>query len=283
MLLTYPDQNALIALGVKARNVEFRTKLDKALESGSFSVVVSTWHLIETANTTNIEGAIELAEFIDSLKPVWILERRDAQKLEVEEDFYRFLKLACPKKPRVTTRSAVFAALNGQNDGPKFDIPARAFVKQWIDHPEQLRVLEETYKKGIDTLLRLRELSKAGKLTDEIRSRVEEILVEASLPKTTPAGLEVGRELRLSYLQQMKIETLPTFAIETAISEHEWAAQGGADRNTFIDKFHLIPALPCVEVIVSNDKFFHEIYPWAQKTGHVKAKLLKNDELLKYF
>jgi hypothetical protein len=162
MPLTYPDQNALIALGVKARKPDFRNKLDFALESDALSVVVSTWHLIETANTKNLAGATELAEFIDSLKPSWLLERRDAQKLEVEEDFCEFLKVECPARPRVTTRSAVVAALNRQNDAPKFDIPSAAFVKQWIEHPDQLKVLEETYKKGVDTLLRLRELAKGG-------------------------------------------------------------------------------------------------------------------------
>jgi hypothetical protein len=103
------------------------------------------------------------------------------------------------------------------------------------------------------------------------------------LPKTTPAGLDIGRELRNGYVRQVKIENLPTIAIETAISDHEWVSQGGADRNTLIDKFHLISALPYVDEIVSNDKFFHEIYPWAQKTGHVKARLVSNEELLNRF
>jgi hypothetical protein len=280
---TYLDQNALIALGVMARKSDFRKKLDFSLKSEALSVVVSTWHLVETANTKNMAGALELAEFIDSLKPPWLLERRDAQRLEVEEDFCKFLNLDCPKKPRVTTRSAALAALNRQNDAPKFDIPSSAFVKQWIEHPAQLKLLEETYKRGVDTLLRLRQLAKEGKLTAEIRQRVDEILVGASLPKTTPAGLEVGREVKIGYVQQVKISTLPTFAIETAISEHEWISQGGADRNTLIDKFHLISALPYVDEIVSNDEFFHEIYPWAQKTGFVKAKLVRNEEFLKRF
>jgi len=280
---SYVDQNTLIALGVRARKPDFRKKLDDALASGVLSVVVSTWHLIESANTKNLAAAIELAEFVDSLKPAWLLERRDAQRLEVEEDFCAFLKLECQQKPRVTTRSAALAALNGEKDAQKFDIPSPVFVKQWIEHPDQLKVLEETYKKGVDTLIRLRELAKEGKLTEELRRRVDELLVMASLPKTTPAGLDVGRELKIGYVQQVKIATLPTLAIETAISEHEWVSQGGADRNTLIDKFHLISALPYVDEIVSDDKFFHEIYPWAQKTGHVKAKLVGNEELLKRF
>ncbi len=281
--MTYPDQNALLGLGFKARSPEFRKKLDSAIESGSLAVVVSSWHLIETAHTSNLASAIELAEFIDSLKPAWLLERRDIQKLDVEEDFYRFLGLDFLSKRRVTTRSAVFAALNRRKDAPRFDIPSRDFVKQWIEHPEQVRVLEASYKSSAESLIRLRELVKAGKVTDEIRKRVDEILVKLSLPKTTPAGLDVGHDLKIDYVQQVKIETISSLAIETAISEHEWVSQGGADRNTLIDKFHLISALPYVDEIVSDDEFFHEIYPAAKKTGHVRAKLLHNIEFLSHF
>jgi hypothetical protein len=74
-----------------------------------------------------------------------------------------------------------------------------------------------------------------------------------------------------------------TLAIEKAISEQEWNAQGHTDRNSLIDKFHLISALPYVDEIVSDDKFFHLIYPAAVKTGHVRAKLIKNGEFLARF
>lgn len=283
MPLTYLDQNALIELGRKARNTDFRKKLDSAIESGSFAAVVSSWHLIETAHTANLANATELANFIDSLNPSWLLERRDIQMLDVEEDFYTFLKIASPSKPRVTTRSSAFAALNKQKDSPKFDIPSRNFVQQWIEHPEQLKVLEEVYERNEANLLRLRELTKQGKLTDEIRRRVDELLVTGSLPKSTPAGLEIGRETKMEYVHQVDVRVIPSLAIETAISNHEWISQGGADRNTLIDKFHLISALSHVDEIVSDDKFFHRLYPVAEKTGYVKAKLLGNDEFVKHF
>jgi len=124
---------------------------------------------------------------------------------------------------------------------------------------------------------------KQGKLTDEIRRRVDELLISGSMPKSTPAGLEVGRETQMEYVQQVEVQAIPSVAIEAAISEYEWASQGGADRNTLIDKFHLISALPYVDEIVSDDKFFHRIYPVARKTGHVRAKLLSNDEFLRRF
>jgi len=78
MTLVCLDQNALINLGLKALgSAEFRARIDAAIESGSLTLVVSTWHLVETANTTNIENAIRLAEFVDSLRPAWLLERYD--------------------------------------------------------------------------------------------------------------------------------------------------------------------------------------------------------------
>jgi len=45
----------------------------------------------------------------------------------------------------------------------------------------------------------------------------------------------------------------------------------------------LIPALAYVDEIVSDDGFFHKIYPVAQKTGYVRAKLINFDEFLKRF
>lgn len=278
---TYLDQNALLGLGFKARNTGFRKKLDEALASG-LSVVVSSWHLIEIANTSNIAMAEELADFMDSLNPGWLLERRDIQKLDVEDNFYSFLRLNNPQKPRITTRSAVHAALNKSSDSPRFDIPSRKFVKQWIEHPEQLEPLKQAYQSGVASLIRLRELVRAGKITEELRRRVDEILVKASLPDTI-AGLWVGPDLKTEYVKQVDIRTIPSLAIETAISEHEWGAQGGADRNTMIDKFHLIQALPYADEVVSNDKFFRTVYPAAQSTGHVRAKLVGNDEFLKRF
>jgi hypothetical protein len=144
MPLTYLGQNALIYLERRANDPAFRAKLDPAIVSGKLQVVVSSWHLIETANTKDVDKAVRLADFIDSLRPVWLLERHNIQTLEVQENFYRFAKLEFEGLPRVGTRSYAIATLNGQKDSPKFNIPSRAFVEQWIRHPEQMDVLKKT-------------------------------------------------------------------------------------------------------------------------------------------
>src|SRR5579864_7110659 len=141
-LLTYLDQNALINLGRKVlANDQLRTKLNHAIGSGALTVVVSPWHLIETAHHVKTEKAIQLADFIDSLRPAWLLERYDVRTLEVHEDFFKFARIEAPKKERVTTRSAAWAVMFHEADSARFDIPSAKFVKQWIEHPEQLETL----------------------------------------------------------------------------------------------------------------------------------------------
>jgi hypothetical protein len=56
-----------------------------------------------------------------------------------------------------------------------------------------------------------------------------------------------------------------------------------ADRNTLIDKFHLIAALPYVDEILSDDDFFHKIYPVAQKAGYVRVMVLTFDKFVERF
>jgi hypothetical protein len=247
------------------------------------TAVVSSWHLVETANTKNLAKAVELAGFIDSLKPVWLLERRQIQKLDVQEDFWRFLGLDFSLRPRLTTRSAVIAALNKKADAPKFDIPSRDFVAQWIRYPEQLAVLKKAYASNTTALTTMRKVTKAGKFTEDMRRLTDKKFVNGLVTAVTPSGVAVGSEVVREYIGKVNPADIPSIAIETAISDHELNNVGGADRNTLIDKFHLISALPYADEVVSDDTFFQKIFPVVQKTGHVKARLLSNAEFLARF
>lgn len=120
-------------------------------------------------------------------------------------------------------------------------------------------------------------------MTDKIKKQADQRFLKAVLPTTTPNGLEIPRDLAMEYVERADISSIPTRAIETAISDHEWESMGRTDPNSLIDKFHLIPALQYVDEIVSDDKFLHRLYPVAEKTGFVRAKLLDFDEFLKRF
>lgn len=280
---TYLDQNALIGLGRKARDGEFRKKLDDALSAGALSVVLSLWHLVETAHTKKLENAIELAQFIESLHPAWLFERHDVLRMEIAEGFYRYAHIEYAPAPRISTFSAMFAANNRSADAPRFDIRPDWFVEQWWNNPDQMEPLETAYKNNVDALIGIREMKKQGRMTDQIRNQARQVLFEHTVPTRTPVGLEVGRTIREEYITQANEGSIPSLAIEQAISEQEWDAQGGADRNTLIDKFHVIPALPYVDEIISDDHFFQTVYPATAKTGYVRARLVGNKEFLGRF
>jgi hypothetical protein len=283
MSLTYLDQNAVIYLAKAAADPAFRIKLDAAITSGQLTVVVSSWHLIETAKTKDVDKAVRLADFIDSLRPAWLLERHNIQTLEVRENFYRFAKLEFEGSPRLGTLSYVIATLNGERDSPKYNIAPRAFVEQWINHPDQFDELGKSYEDNAKALDGLRQVIKDGKMTDEIRKRADQLFLKSVLPAATPNGLEIPRELAAEYIERGEIMSIPTRAIEQAISDHEWNSMGRTDANSLIDKFHLVPALQYVDEIVSDDNFLHRLYPVAENTGYVRAKLIRFAEFLKRF
>jgi hypothetical protein len=258
-------------------------KLDEVLDSGALRIVLSLWHLVETAHTPKLENAIELARFIESLRPAWLFERHDVLLMEVAEDFYKYAHIEFERAQRISTFSAMYAALNRSADGTRFDIRPERFVAEWWNHPDQMQSLETAYKNNVEALLGIREMKKQGKMTDDIRNQTRQKLLEYTVPTTTPLGLEIGRAMREEYIAQAKENSIPSLAIENAISEQEWDAKGGADRNTLIDKFHVIPSLPYVDEIVSDDRFFQSVYPATVKTGYVKAGLVGNKEFLERF
>ena len=65
MPLTYLDQNAVIYLLEKTEtDPAFRAKLDAAIASGRLNVVVSSWNLIETAKTQDVNMAAEKTGYV---------------------------------------------------------------------------------------------------------------------------------------------------------------------------------------------------------------------------
>jgi hypothetical protein len=272
--LTYLDQNALIELGRKSRVPDFRSKLDSAIGSGSLTVVLPLFHLFETANTSKAENALALADFIDSLNPLWL--RPDMQKIDVWQSFYNFAKIAYEVPARATDRTT---ALAGRDGAPgAYDVTARDFVKTLMEQPKHLQRLEAPTKGCLDGLKWTRKRSRDGRLGPENFKRVSERKMRANVPEETPEGLILGAQLREEFLQQADLGSIPTLAIENAISNHERFEHDYGDRNTLYDKFHLVYALPYVDEFVSRDKFFLRIYPVAKKTGHVRAALVRIDE-----
>lgn len=281
---TYLDQNALISLGEKCRSEPaFRTRLLRAVTDAEITIVLSAWHWVETARQTNIERAAALADFMDELRPVWLRDRRYLEKVEVESGFFSFVGVAYTPTPAMICRPELLSEMNRVQLSQETAPSSRAFVEGWIKKPELMEPILISCQKNVKAVMGLREAIDAGKLTAAHRKEGDRLLIQGFLPTETPNGITVGSETRASYLETASLQHFPTLAIEAQIAEHVWASEGQTGWNSMIDRFHLISALPYVDVIVSDDRYFSALLPIAMRTGFVKAHVLNFTDFCKAF
>ena len=280
----YLDQNALIYLYQRSQNDgSFKVKLLAAISDANFIIVLSPWHWVETARTKDIQKASQLADFMDELKPVWLRDRRDLERIEVEDGFLKFADIPYVQPPALITRPELLSALNQIEVSPERAPSSREFVEGWIKKPELMVPIVHSYQKNEQALIDVRSALASGKLTAAKKAEGDRKLIESFLPRTTPGGVVLDAGTKSAYLDEVTLKDFPSISIEAEIAEYSWANQGRTDWNSMVDKFHLISALPHVDVVVSDDRYFYLMLATAQKTGFVKARVLKFAKFCKEF
>ena len=138
-LTIYLDQDALINLYEEcASSLAFKENLNRGIAEGRFTIVLSPWHWVETARTTNLAKALPLAEFMDWLRPTWLRDRRHLARTEVEERFFQFARVPyTPRKPMVS-RAELLTEMNGFTVSPERAPSSREFVEGWIKEPRSM-------------------------------------------------------------------------------------------------------------------------------------------------
>src|SRR6266851_1520991 len=171
--LTYLDQNALIELGRRSGKEEFRKKLDATIGAGVLTIVVSVFHLVETAKTSKAQNALRLADFIDSLNVMWLSQ--DTRRIDICENFYKFAKVTYETPQRVTDRATALCG-RGREVG-KYDVSAREFVRELISKPKHLASLVIQVQNCTDALAGVRKKTRAGTLSPEAIRRANERVI----------------------------------------------------------------------------------------------------------
>jgi hypothetical protein len=281
---TYLDQDALIYLFEESsKSSTFREKLDNSITDGKMTIVLSPWHWVETARTKDLTKALPLAEFMDSLRPVWLRDRRDLETIEVESEFFKFAGVPYEPQSTLITRAELLTALNRTYVSNERAPSSREFVEGWIRTPQLMDPLVSSHQKNAAALVSIRSALASGKLTANRKKEGDRKLMEGFLPQVTPNGVVLDSGTKSAFLNTMTPNDFPTLAIEAEIAEHSWAGQGRVDWNSMVDKFHLISSLPYVDVVVSNDRYLYLLLSVAQKTKFVKASLMKFHEFCAAF
>ncbi len=275
----YLDQNALINACDRARGDHaFRSALRDPTPDGHCRIVLSAWHWVETSRARDVGRAAELADFMDGLSPGWLRDRRDLERIEVEERFYRFVGVEYSRPQAIITRAELAAAVSGLPRGRKINDSSREIVTVWIKNPAPALRLERSHRQNAQALMRLRAARAAGKVTGAVIRKGDREHIRGFLPDPTAGGVVLDESTEGKFLDRVAIKDLPTLAAEAAITEYLWSSEGKTGWRHMVDRNHLISALPHVDAVVTDDKDFPKILRAAEPTGPVTARLSEFQE-----
>lgn len=244
----YCDQNCLIDLehehGASHRLVE-------AMDRNNVRIVLSPWHWVEVARNSNDANLIKLANFADSLDPVWLPERRTVQRLEVEARLEEFLGF--PAVPPSMFRPFEWVA----QDVLRQPLPK---TKQYTIKDFALAIaarmepIYEAHRLNHESRSRNLKDWEQGKLTVEQIKRVFRSTVEGLLPDRLPQGKPLGPATKHVFLSQLTREKYPAVAVELALFEDELDNGAQLGFSSLSDNNHTIVSLPYVDFFATSDQ-----------------------------
>jgi len=97
--------------------------------------------------------------------------------------------------------------------------------------------------------------------------RLDMALVSRLLPSATPGGIAIDGATRKSFVEQFDLgaSNCKTLIVEQVISEDGWSFWSRVRWQNFIDRMHVIPAMPHVEYFLTDDKRLQKLIKRVKK------------------
>ena len=250
-LRVYCDQNFLIQVG--HANGGYKNRLSRMITDGQICFVVSAFHWLEMARGANPANGLALADFVDSLNPLWLRERKILQTHEVAAQFYQWLNIAYARPSALTSRSELISDLSGSPIAATQPLQSRDFVQELQSNAATREHIEKPYKEAAQARRAIFEGLRNGKITAAQIHQADREFFEHRMPQCTPAGLAIDKQTHDKFLDQVDTQDFPAIAVEFGISTDGWKAIPDLNWNTFVDEFHVIPAIPYVDIFATDD------------------------------
>ena len=251
MPLIYCDQNALSTL--EAQDANFKARLYGRLQANNLQFVLSIWHWVEMSRNPSKLKAIRQAGFADSPNPHWLRDRVNIQSDETSEALFSWLNVAYARKAPFTTLAGMVSELNKIPLHQAQGLTSATFVGGWHGREDLLKPLTLAHRQNemsfgwiVKNLRRIRKEQR----------RLDMALVSRLLPTATPTGIVINDVTRKSFVEQFDLgaSNCKTLIVEQVISEDGWSFWGRLRWQNFIDRMHLIPAMPHVDYFLTDDK-----------------------------
>jgi hypothetical protein len=131
----------------------------------SLRLAISIYNLAEISSASDKAQALRCVEFVDSLKPLWVLERLIVQKYEVRNFLWQHHFHKEPNSFAVFT-DRLSTALS-YHLGPK--VPLGMNARRWVELFVNVEELNPVKKVTVDSLITLQAADKKQKKSDPSR------------------------------------------------------------------------------------------------------------------
>jgi len=259
----YCDQNFLIGIGKETS--KYKKRFHRLVAAGKISLVVSLYHWLEMARGSNPANGLALADFVDSLNPLWLRERRILQRQEIAACFFSWLNIQYQKPNPLTSRAELISDLSGAPIAKTQTCRSRDFVLQLQLSAQSRAAINQPYREAAQWRQGIAKGLKKGTLTNVQIQKTNKAYIRGLLPTNTPAGIAVDSGTRQKFLNEMEVQNFPCIAVDFAIDTDGWRAVPHLNWKTFIDQFHVISAFAYVDLIATDDgsltTMLHRIKP----------------------
>ncbi len=241
----YLDQMALIALGRRKLSAE-EAGVRNCIEQGRVTLVLSPAHWVDTAGGSSTQRSRELAQFIDSLRPVWLRERISIHRLEIrcflEEIQFEQLR----ERVICKTVSELVADIGGLHAGGTAIVSTTDVVVHLRTSPQARQIFDQAYAQNERAFKVNRRKFRAGLITLDVEQRLH----AAYLRRVGGVGAGTPEDDRL---QEAPAEALRSIVCEWEATKEGWRQGGVMGRRRLRDLFHLTVAMPYADVILTYD------------------------------
>jgi len=229
--------------------------LGRAIASGKVQLALSIWNLFEIGAATDEAQRERRLVFLDTLVPVWVVERRAIQRQEVERFLWHHKFGLIRKELIAITRSLSVVDSFFAGAQTRIGLTARQFIRE-----TDFTALNPLKKLSPDALKVLQTADR--KLLKSKEKEMFEAWVSQSIPDLDPGGraFTISQKAELvSFCWQQRKQFLAecrSLAVEHALTRARTAdAKRTAEESDGLDLQHSAVALSYCDVFFSRDRY----------------------------
>jgi hypothetical protein len=217
-----------------------------------------------------------MACFIDSLRPIWLKERVNIHRLEIQGFLQGLSFEQVRERATCNTITEIVVDLDGLEEGGALLVNTEAMVSTLRDNRRVREIFERAYTQRAEAYRQNRRRFRGGRVPAALDLQLRSAYIRR-MGNIVPDSVEDQR------VQAAPPDSLRSITCEFEATQESWRQGGVMNPNRIRDLFHLAVAMPYTDVILTMDRQMRSTiasvkrlvqFPVAQEVGS-PAQLIK--------